>query len=259
MIPLPQEFETVDAKLRARLITGREASQAIFLARRRLGPPWHWKAWKAARKRVLGPECETCGAGEEAILYVQHTVRLPKIATHIELAKGSLEGKQIEPIDYESLRRQMYAIRDAKEPELRDCCPECGSLSIQYRKKTATWICNGTSTGRYCAHVFEVPAKKPALTAAQKKSIRREKHQAWRDTILNRDDDWMRVALLGWIEEMRTYLSLKHTKTLCKRCAFLEDMTDDRACSHCGYAFSKVEHTCPDCGQSDTGVAASLD
>lgn len=255
MIPLPPPFETIEAKLKARLITGSEASQAIFVARRRLGPPWHWKTWKAARKRVLGPNCETCGAGHEAILYVQHTVRLPKISTHIALAKRNLEGMEIEPIDYVGLRQQMYAIRDAKEPELRDCCPMCGSLSIQYRKRAATWICNGVSTGQYCAHVFEVPAKKPALTAVQKKSIRREKAQAWRSTILNRDDDWLREALLAWIEEMRVYLSLTHTKTLCKRCAFLEDMTEDRACPSCGYAFPKSEQICPDCGKQGTQTA----
>lgn len=252
LIPLPPEFETIDAKLKARLITGSEASQAIYLARLRLGPPWHWKSWKEARKRVLGSACETCGAGEAAILYVQHTVRLPKISTHKELAKSKPAGRGFEPIDYEGLREQMYAIRDAKEPVLRDCCPSCGSLSIQFRKKAATWICNSRSTGQYCAHVFEVPTKKPALTASQKKAVKREKHQVWRSTILSRDDDWMRDAMLAWIDEMRVYLSLTHTKTLCKRCAFLEDMTEDKPCRSCGYAYSKIEQICPDCGEQDS-------
>jgi len=251
VIPLPPEFEIIDAKLKARLITGNEASQAIYTARLRLGPPWHWKSWKAARKRVLGSACETCGAGEEAILYVQHTVRLPKISAHKELAKSKLAGREFEPIDYEVLRQQMYAIRDAEEPEFRDCCPTCGSLSIQYRKRAATWICNSTSTGQYCAHVFEVPAKKPALTADQKRAIKREKRQTWRSIILNREDDWMRDAMLSWIDEMRAYLSLKHTKTLCKRCAFLEDMTDAKPCLSCGFAYSRTEAVCPDCGQPD--------
>jgi RNA polymerase subunit RPABC4/transcription elongation factor Spt4 len=205
---------------------------------------------------VLGSACETCGAGEEAILYVQHTVRLPSISAHKELAKSKLAGREFEPVDYEGLREQMYAIRDAEEPELRDCCPACGSLSIQYRKKAATWICNSKATGQYCAHVFEVPAKKPALTVDQKKTIRREKRQAWRDIILNREDDWMRDAMLGWIDEMRVYLSLKHTKTLCKRCAFLEDMTEDKPCRACGYVYPKTEQSCPDCGEQDAHVMA---
>jgi hypothetical protein len=205
LIPLPLEYETIEAKLRARLITGNEASQAIFVARRRLGPPWHWKSWKVARKQVLGCACETCGAGEESILYVQHTVRLPSVSTHKDLAKRNLATTEINPIDFSSLREQMYAIRDAEEPEDRNCCPKCCSLSIQYRKKAATWICNSKSTGQYCAHVFTMPAKKAALTADQKKLIRREKHRTWRHVVLNREDDWMRDAMLAWIGEMRVY------------------------------------------------------
>lgn len=258
LIPLPPEFEKIDQQLKARAITGREASQAIYAARRRLGPPWHWKSWKWARLKVLGAACETCGAGRDAILYVQHTVRLPRIGDHKERARNSLVGKEFEPIDQEALRQQMYAIRDAVEPEMRDCCPLCGSLSIQYRKKAGTWICGSKSTGQYCAHEFAVPAKKPALTPSQKRSIKRDKYQAWRDTILNREDDWMRDAMLSWIDEMRVYLSLKHTKTLCKRCAFLEDMTGDKLCPSCGYVYSKSEQACPDCGQHDTHPSAPV-
>lgn len=70
MIPLPAAFERVDAGLRERTMTGQEDSQIIFATRRKLGPPWQWKSWKAVRKQVLGPECETCGAGKDAILYV---------------------------------------------------------------------------------------------------------------------------------------------------------------------------------------------
>jgi len=251
MIPLPQAFEIVEARLKAGVITGSEASQAIFRARHKLGPPWHWKSWKAARQQVLGAACETCGAGEYAILYVQHTVRVPRVRPYLEKAKRDLEGKEFEPVDHAKLHERMYAIRDAEEPEMRDCCPQCSSLSIQYRKKAATWICNSTSTGTYCAHVFDVPAKKAALTADQKRSIRRKKYQAWRDTVLNREDDWRRDAMFAWIAEMRVYLSLQHTKTLCKRCAFLEDMTEHKPCRYCGFAYPKTERVCPDCEQVD--------
>lgn len=251
LIPLPKEFEIVESRLKARVITGSEASQSVFRARRKLGPPWHWKSWKAARKQVLGSACETCGAGKDAILYVQHTVRVPRVRTYLEQSKRDLEGKEFEPIDYAGLHEQMYAIRDAEEPEMRDCCPHCSSLSIQYRKKAATWICNSKATGNYCAHVFAVPAQKAALTADQKKSIRRKKYRAWRDIVLNRDDDWMRDAMLAWIAEMRVYLSLQHTKTLCKRCAFLEDMTELKPCRFCGFAYPKTERRCPDCEQVD--------
>ena len=252
MIPLPGQFEAIEAKLKARLITGSEASQAIFVARRKLGPPWHWKSWRAARKEVLGPACETCGAGEEAILYVQHTIRLPSINRHKERARLATVEKGIELVDYLVLRGKMDAIRDSVEANERDCCPKCESLSIQYRKRAGTWICNSKSTGKYCANVFAVPFKKVALTADQKNFMRVQKHRTWRSTILNRDDDWMRDAILAWISEMRVYLSLKHIKTLCKRCAFLEDMTDLKPCLSCGATYPKSEQVCPECESSSS-------
>ena len=42
----------------------------------------------------------------------------------------------------ELLKIKMYKIRDAVAPEMRNCCPVCSSLSIQYCKGAANWICN---------------------------------------------------------------------------------------------------------------------
>ena len=70
MIPLPPELERVENDLKERRITGSEASSIVFSVRKKLGAPWNWKSWKIARKKVLGTKCETCGAGEDAILYV---------------------------------------------------------------------------------------------------------------------------------------------------------------------------------------------
>ena len=126
-----------------------------------------------------------------------------------------------------AVRAKMYDIRDAVIPEMRDCCPDCKSLSIQFRKGAASWICNSKTGGQYCGHVFTEPAQKAALTAAQKKAIRQEKYQAYRDVVLNREHDVKRQAMLDWINDWRRYLSLEDTKTLCKSCAYLEDMVDD--------------------------------
>ena len=79
MIPLPLEIERVEQDLIDRKITGSEASDIIFKVRRKLGPPWHWKEWKIARKKLIGSNCETCGAGTDAILYLQHIVKNPRI------------------------------------------------------------------------------------------------------------------------------------------------------------------------------------
>lgn len=250
MIEWPFEFQRVQDALDKRSMTGQEAAREIFVARRKHGPPWHWKNWKRTRVQFLGSECATCGADHEAVLVLQHTVRIPRVQPYLDKAKAEYESR--EPAhDYRAeLREECYAIRDAEVPEMRDCCPLCSSLSIQFRKKAGTWICNSPVGRGYCGHVFKVPAKKEALTAAQKRGIRARKYMAWREKATNWDGDWKRVAILAWLADFREYLSLKHTKTLCKRCAFLEDMTDLKPCLECGFAFSRTESACPDCGRA---------
>ena len=144
MIPLPPELEKAERDLLDRSITGSEASEIVFTVRKKLGPPWHWKSWKLARQKVLAKECATCGAGKKAILYLQHTFRNPRVRPYIEAAQG--RQKLVKQDDWrEDLRNRMYEIQDSMVPDMRNCCPTCKSLSIQYRKGAATWICNSKS------------------------------------------------------------------------------------------------------------------
>ena len=52
MIPLPLEIERLEIDIINRKITGSEASMQVFIIRKKLGPPWHWKSWKIARKNT---------------------------------------------------------------------------------------------------------------------------------------------------------------------------------------------------------------
>lgn len=255
MIEWPFEFQRVEDALLKRTMTGQEAAKAIFGARRKHGPPWHWKR---ERVRFLGTECATCGAGPEAVLVLQHTVRVPRVRPYLDRAKAESDARGPAPDYRAELREECYAIRDAVEPELRDCCPVCSSLSIQYRKKAGTWICNFPTERGYCGYVFEIPAKKPALTPAQKRGIRADKHHAWRRRATNWEGDWKREAMLAWLADFKTSLSLRDTKTLCKRCAFLEDMTDLQPCQHCGFAFPKTDSVCPDCGEATPNAGSTM-
>lgn len=130
MIEWPFEFQRVQDALDRRTMTGQEAAREIFVARRKHGPPWHWKNWKRTRVQFLGSECATCGADHEAVLVLQHTVRIPRVQPYLDNAKAEYEAR--EPAhDYRAeLREECYAIRDAVIPEMRDCCPLCFSLSI---------------------------------------------------------------------------------------------------------------------------------
>jgi len=73
-----------------RKITGSGASEIVFRVRRKLDPSWHWKEWKIARARLIGTHCETCGAGSEAILYLQHTVKKPRLQPYLDAAEAKL-------------------------------------------------------------------------------------------------------------------------------------------------------------------------
>ena len=54
-----------------------------------------------------------------------------------------------------------------------------------------------------------------------------KKYNTYRNVVVNREHDVKRKAILDWFKDFRRYLSLKDTKTLCKSCAYIEDMVDE--------------------------------
>jgi len=70
-------------------------------------------------------------------------------------------------------------------------------------------------------------ARKPHLLPPKKKAIKHEKYNTYRNVVVNREHDVKRKAILDWFKDFRRYLSLKDTKTLCKSCAYIEDMVDE--------------------------------
>ncbi len=240
MIPLPTEYEDVERKLRERLLTGQQASDAIHAARTKLGPPWQWKSWKKARDSVIGHNCENCGKGKEAILTLQHTFRLPRLGDSVREVKYSSDY-------YDVVQEAVRAVEDEEDPVMRNSCPACESTAIVYRKRAANWICNGKKNKRTCGNVFLEPSETLALSPQQKNSISNRKGQV-RDKIYNeRKDEWLESGILLWFEGLRRYLSLLDTKTLCKRCAFMEDKTSQQPCPSCGFGVERYMDQCPKC------------
>jgi hypothetical protein len=86
---------------------------------------------------------------KKAILYLQHTVKNPRVQPYLDAAQAKLAEMEPEEDWRPDLKAKMYEIRDAVISEMRDCCPSCESLSIQYRKGAATWICNSKSGGHH--------------------------------------------------------------------------------------------------------------
>ena len=125
------------------IITSNEASDIIFPVRKKLGPPSHPKPWNIARRKLIGTECKTCGAGAEEKLYLQHTVKNPRMKPYLGAAEkkiGAMEPKE----DWRSkLTLKAYHMRDAVIPKVRDCCPVCDSLSILCGKGSTTSLAGG--------------------------------------------------------------------------------------------------------------------
>ena len=61
---------------------------------------------------------------------MQHTFKHPRIKPYLETAEAKLAEMEPEEDWRPDSKAKMYEIRDAVIPEMRDCCPICGSLSI---------------------------------------------------------------------------------------------------------------------------------
>jgi len=148
---------------------------------------------------------------------------------------------------YDTMRVKKQEVEEAVLPQPRACCPKCESTAIVFRKRVSNWVCNGKTNKRSCGHVFEEPSQKLALTPQQKRDISDQKFAVYQELREKYKDDWLREGILLWLQDLRVYLSLKYTKTLCKRCAFLEDKTFMEPCMSCGTAYwISVKH-CPSC------------
>lgn len=240
MIPLPPVYLSIESKINQGIISGREASDALYAERTKLGAPWSWKSWKDARPSFLKSYCEQCNAGPEKILTLQHTVKIPSLKRCVEEAKHA-SGT------YENLQIQKKVIEKDTIAGERSCCPKCNSTAIYYRKRTKDWICNSKVNRRHCGHLFDAPGTTIALTPEQKHQISQQKTAAWLAWRDENKDEWLSTGILLWFQKMRRYLSFQDTKTFCRRCAFMEDKTDQKPCISCGNGVHRSAKSCPKC------------
>ncbi|GAB1470234.1 hypothetical protein MASR2M66_11110 [Chloroflexota bacterium] len=204
-----------------------------------LKKPWHTKEWKEQRKVLLAPQCENCGSTIPPLV-LQHTWHPTPIHKLFYTARKKYENewhvwKQTHTfeVDTSSLR-----------PDT-DGCPKCGSTTIRYRKKAQTWICVSKPKGVTCGNVFDTPIRviSPAAIWGIEKAVSRKLQDAF-------DEEFgvgKKVVITALQHNIR-YISLKDTKTLCKRCAFVEDKTKMILCSICKNKYhSKKYDRCSAC------------
>lgn len=176
--------------------------------------PWATKSWKEMRDARIESKCAACGT-TKGTMVLQHTRQPPKPSSVFK--------------HYERLNRD--AIRDwlsSHPPRLdlssyektADACPRCGSQVLRYRKLTNDWICVGVENGVACGHHFSASVKQVSKWLVR--DLERKHQEQERMRFFDQSGVGLQAArdILGF---MIRYLTLKDTKTLCKRCAFIED------------------------------------
>jgi hypothetical protein len=200
---------------------------------------WYTKEWKEKRKLLLASQCQNCGTTTPPLV-LQHTWHPTPLHHLFYNARKKyhdewLLWKQTHPIEIDT----SSLIPDA------DGCPKCGSTTIRYRKKAKTWICVSKPGGITCGNIFENPIRVVSHQTIGK--LDKVASQKIQDDFDEEFGIGKKVAILS-IEQQLRYLSLKDTKTLCKRCAFVEDRTKLVLCNLCGKNYhSRKYDRCSKC------------
>jgi len=204
-----------------------------------LKKPWYSKEWKEQRKVLLAPQCENCGTTTPPLV-LQHTWHPTPIHRLFYAARRKHKN------DWEAWKHSHTVEVDTASllPDAEGC-PKCGSTTIRYRKKAQTWICVSKPKGIPCGNVFDMPAHVIPPSAIWKLE------KAASQKIQEEFDEEFGIGkkvIITALEHNIRYLSLKDTKTLCKRCAFVEDRTKMVLCSICKNKYhSKKYDKCSAC------------
>lgn len=221
-----QEFE-------AGQITWREARDLL----KDRPAPWTTAAWKQRRGEVLKSKCEVCGSAES--LVIQHAWHPPTFAQLCEVVKPALRDEYAIAHPFILPEIAPFDPSGVPPPEMtaRQCCPECQSVSIRYRKKTDDWVCLGRSSNKACGNVFRVPSAQMWSRWSHEELIqqartRHHRPQAEAENVREHQfrfayhDRICHEATRLWFVVHERYAALRDddVSTLCKRCAFKQDL-----------------------------------
>jgi ssDNA-binding Zn-finger/Zn-ribbon topoisomerase 1 len=206
--------------------------------------PWHTREWKERRKLLLASRCQNCGTTTPPLV-LQHTWHPTPLHHLFYNARKKYQNEWL-------LWKQSHALEidmSSLNPDA-DGCPKCGSTTIRYRKRAMTWICVSKPAGITCGNIFEAPIRVISYKAIRK--IEEVASQEIRDDFDEEFGIGKKVVILA-IEQHLRYVSLKDTKTLCKRCAFVEDKTKMVLCNICRKNYhSRKYDRCSICAGFDT-------
>ena len=188
--------------------------------------PWQYTEWKERRDKKIQGSCETCGKTEDLVL--QHTKQPRKTKDIIfDLVWEQYEALLI----YTAEHKNEIELPLPENVEKVPVCPKCGSSRVRHRMRKDNYVCEKTRDSMTCKHEFAIPdygIDERVIAQAEKK--RRSLH---RERFCQKQGIYHKAAEIA-LEEIIAYLEMEHVKTLCTRCAFIEDRTDLRLCRVCG-------------------------
>lgn len=196
-----------------------------------LPEPWKETEWKNDRSVILKDCCEKCNT-KDGPFVIQHTKHPRKFSLIRERKALELMKNDINDFDayfHCVLSEHVDRVVDTKY-ELKLGCPKCKSLSIRTRKTlTPKYVCK-------CNHSFEEPETVkyyPIYCCSEGAQLRKKiiekdyifiRKKIIYDYIETHDELIGKHSLIDAINESLEYISLVHTKTYCKKCAYIEDL-----------------------------------
>jgi hypothetical protein len=204
-----------------------------------LKKPWHTKEWKEARKALLASQCKACETTVPPLV-LQHTWHPTPLYKLFRAARRKYRD------EWEAWKgSHRIEVDRSSLPVDTDACPRCGSTTIRFRKRAETWICVSKAGGVSCGNVFENPVR--VISPLTIRNLERTASQNVQDAFDEAFGIGKKVITKALEHNIR-YLSLKDTKTLCKRCAFVEDRTRMVLCDLCKKKYhSKKYDRCSAC------------
>ena len=185
--------------------------------------PWNEREWKIKRDSVIKNSCEKCGSEEK--LTLQHTIQPTKINSILyRLVGDRYEDFQI----YEKQHNNEIELTYPKEIQKVPVCPKCGSCQVHLRTRgenKGTYVCNKSKNRVVCKHKFVDPNF--GYSENDIKEAEKRRMLVLRDKFI-RQEGLLKIAAEIALEEIIIYLNFDHTKTLCNKCAYMEDKPFDK-------------------------------
>ena len=243
---LPDPLNKIERALLASEINAQHAYEKIIAFRRVSGKLWTWSGWKRERDRIIEARCAQCG-GTDGPFVLQHLAHPEGVSSILYRLLGEHPAWEGRHQEYRALHAEAA---QTETPEDRHCCPKCGGTAVYHSPRLGRWRCNSTTRRRRCGHVFTEPGAAKALTPEQKRRASARKREVFNNTRFSKDEIWNLVgarAVLEYLRQLREYLAFLHTRTFCKRCAFLDDVLGNKPCQTCRRSISTWLTRCPSC------------